>query len=171
MGIPTQAILRTPKASPLGIERFEPVTNDWRKPAGGLWSSTHDEKISDWARFCKSEGYCRGPKRLWLAEVDPGANVFMIDRAADLRKLYRSWTYLPGYSSTTRTRYIDYEAMAAAGIDGLQLTADGYRRLTSYRLGQDIADGVTFASHLGCESTVWLRWCFTSVQPGPLIRI
>ncbi len=119
------------------------------KPKGGLWTSTYDERLgSDWIQWCLSEEF-RGPEfDCWLLRPREGAKVYTIDSLADLIDLVYAYGAL-------RNSHADYEKIAR-DYDGVRLTKEGQwatRFSYPYSLyGWD------------CESTLWFRWCFESVE-------
>jgi hypothetical protein len=101
------------------------------------------------------------PKRLphgWVLTPDPAVHVFVVHTLDDLATLDRRypWHPVPDMAGMTLLRGLDFERMRADGYDGVHLTEQGQwrTRLTELNLyGWD------------CESTIWLRWAFTSVEP------
>lgn len=104
--------------------RFEKPQNEWIKPIGGIWGSTYtpDEVYSsDWERWCISENYGYNWQQAVIFTLKPDAKVYEIDCKKDLNELAEKYkTYDIGQFSR-----LDFEGMAAAGIDAIHLTEKG----------------------------------------------
>lgn len=167
MTLAVQCVLREPGREGPSEKGFVAPANrgSWMKPMyrTALWTSTYlgPEQISDWARWCRSEGFGCGEHRLWLLTPRPTANLIVIDSEADLRTLLNR----PGQHRTPvgeSFARIDFEALASEGIDGVHLTEGG-----------QIATHLSFPGLYGwdAESTCWLRWAFDDVMDGGLVTI
>lgn len=135
-------------------ELLMPVTvrqTGWSKPfSGGLWtSSLRDDGISSWVEWCFYEsGFCVGDG--WILLPRKNARIYTVNNLADLERLQ---TMFP-----LQGDYIDFVSMAK-NYDALHLTEQGQRETS-----------ISFPVNLSgwdCESTVWFRWVFESVQ-GPV---
>lgn len=105
-------------------ERFIQPKNDWIKPIGGIWGSTYipDEVYSsDWERWCIEENFGYNWKEAVIFTLKPDAKVYEIDSVQDLNNLAKAYN-VHGNGVLTR---LDFEAMAAAGIDAIHLTEKG----------------------------------------------
>ena len=105
-------------------ERFIQPKNDWIKPIGGIWGSTYipDEVYSsDWERWCIEENFGYNWKEAVIFTLKPDAKVYEIDSVCDLNNLAKAYN-VHGNGVLTR---LDFEAMAAAGIDAIHLTEKG----------------------------------------------
>lgn len=131
------------------------------KPKGGLWTSSYSrEHGSDWIRWCESEdfrvpGTWHGPStwRGWLLEPDEFARVLVIDSLRTLRSVLKQYWRLSLFAPIDSPK-LDFEKLAQ-DFDAVSLTekAEWATRHSEPNLyGWD------------CESTVWFRWCFTTVR-------
>lgn len=141
----------------LAGERVAAITNRYVKPSGGLWTSTYDERHgSGWVQWCLDEEYSLPKAGLWqctLLHPSPTARVYEIDTLADLKRLLRTFGENT-LGAGLRFGYPDFEAVARE-FDAIHLTDAGqwatrYSEPSLY--GWD------------CESTLWLRWVFASVE-------
>jgi len=144
---------------------FVPVTNGdscmGAKPDCGFWTSTYDPSIggSAWIDWCVGNEYglARSLDYGWLLTPAADARVLTIDSYADLqavitaypRQLRHVYRY-EGYALMP-----DFERMAH-DYDALHLTAAG-ERATRLSLPYNLYGW-------DCESTVWFRWAFQSVE-------
>jgi hypothetical protein len=134
--------------------------------ATGLWTSTYDEEeqSSEWIEWCRSNYQSPLDARAWfLLEVEETARIATIDTLADFRTLLDQYArpalYEMSFSSLDE-RKLDFERLAH-DFDALHLT----------RNGQDETQ-FDFPHLWGwdCESTVWFRWCFSSVERIRLVE-
>lgn len=140
-------------------ERYVPVRNAFRsfgKPAAGsgLWTSTYRASGS-WLDYVRGEyaGWLSCVRAAWLLHPAPDARVWEIASYADLDRLMVEYPEA-GDALFPGTR-IDFERMARDGWAGIHLTEGG-----------QWATRVSAPHSLygwDCESTLWLRWCFTHV--------
>lgn len=127
------------------------------QPGTGLWTSTWNEQThsSAWTEWCQFNSEFLAP-HWFLLTPQADARIYTIDTLDDLLALLEVFS-LPGVSQTILQVYgglLDCERLAGV-YDGIHLTEAGQwaTRLTTPSLyGWD------------CESTLWLRWCFSSVQ-------
>lgn len=154
---------------PPSPDRIEPVTMHSFKPRGGLWTSTlRPDGRSHWEEWCEDnvDWYDGGrrfllaprPARLWhitrLRESLDG----LFERFGALDPMYVQlsaknpslWRDEP----ISNTHEIDWAAFGAE-YDGLHLSEPG---LWAHRLDS------MFVYGWDAESTLWLRWCFDSVE-------
>ena len=134
----------------------KPITNDrFHKPRGGLWTSTYlgQENLSGWHQWGESEGMTSRSNAQWLLTPETDARLLVVDTFADLMALVERYSAVKtGYEAVYT---LDFVAMAQDGYAGLNLTDEGQwaTRHTDPNLnGWD------------CESTVWFRWAFESVE-------
>lgn len=126
---------------------------------GGLWTSTFidRERISGWVEWCRNESFEDSGQECWLLEPAADARVAEIDTHDDLVHFHRLYGRSKTWGEEDRFTdfYLDYTLMAEA-YDALHLTDFGQwdtRMTEPYNLyGWD------------CESTLWFRWAFTSVE-------
>ena len=139
-----------------------------RKPLGGLWTSTWlgEERGSAWVQWCRANEYGSPDTENWfLLRPKKNARLYVLDNYNDLLTLidkfpyetdmYRSYARTEGRKEAMRYLTIDFEKLAGY-YDGLHLTERGNNQL-------HYCD----PPHLNAwdvESTVWFRWCFTSVE-------
>lgn len=91
----------------------------WCKPIGGLWASPLDSKFS-WRDWCRAENFRDTGKQVKvILDIDMG-NFITIKSEADLSQL--PWYHLAGLNLMEA---IDFEKLAADGIDGIYLTEQG----------------------------------------------
>lgn len=165
-------------------EQVAPVANSdmsgmTKKPQAGtgLWTSTYDEERgSAWVEWCDGENVGTPSERRWfLLTPRPDARVYVIDSPQDLERVIRAYpwvspelehAYRASRASARLAEYytgIDFTRMAQ-DYDALHLTEDGNAHLHLRLEGMDM-------NAWDCESTVWFRWCFTSVkQITPKVR-
>lgn len=127
-----------------------PSPNDMpTKPIGGLWTSTWipEEYGSSWTQFAATQPhFIRCNERTWhLLAIAKHARIYTIRSKRDLDKLYMLYRKRDGS--------LHYEAMAV-NYDALHLTLEGIAANSKHELVEDWS----------CESTVWFRWCFESVE-------
>jgi hypothetical protein len=144
------------------IEEVAPVKNSSLllvKPQYGLWTSTWDEagKTSDWVDWCVDASFGTPYEQQWfLLNVKPDARIYQIDNSHDLRNLFKSYRrqFTGPMAALNTLGYLDYEQISQ-DFDAIHLTAQGQQHA---RFGADNLYG------WDCESTIWFRWCFTSVE-------
>lgn len=91
----------------------------WCKPIGGLWASPLDSKFG-WQDWCQAEKFGDTGKQLRvIIDIDMG-NFITINSKADLSQL--PWYHLAGLNLLEA---IDFEKLAADGVDGIYLTEQG----------------------------------------------
>jgi hypothetical protein len=131
--------------------RFNLFTNGVNKPTRAIWTSEYDEDLNNvgWIEWCKwnkpewLDGY------LYMIYPKPGIKVYEINdvddyTSSELVKLDR-----PGML------YIDYQAMADKGYDGIHFTFAASLLGHSF---MDIPINITTALNpIDCESTVWFN--------------
>lgn len=148
-------------------ESFEPLNDRGgalRKPRGGLWTSTYDERYgSGWIQWCLSESFDCGPAdpvfRVWTLEPDPAARIYEIDTYADLARLCERYGQTIEHGSYSET--CPAWSRIARDYDAVHLTDEGQwaTRFSDPNLyGWD------------CESTLWLRWAFVAVVDLGCVR-
>jgi hypothetical protein len=143
---------------PPSEKRFVPPENSpcSTKPFGGLWTSSYDEQWgSDWVQWCLSENFKSNPFDSWLLIPKSSARVYVIDSLAALQTLldYRGVEWKLSSAAFSEIGP-DFKTLAEE-IDGIQLTQEGQWETRFSRPGLYGWD---------CESTLWLRWAFESVQ-------
>jgi hypothetical protein len=136
-----------------------PITNRdfFIKPNGGLWTSTLVDGSSAWVEWCRAEEFGEPDAQHWyVLEPDPAARVYIIDSLADLNRLIAMYPH-PDKEQRLYSRffgYIDFEAVSQ-DYDAIHLTEAGQ---WATRYSEPSLNG------WDCESTVWFRWCFTSIE-------
>lgn len=172
--IGVQSVLWEPGVEGPSEKGFKSPSNEriWHKPAHGtgMWTSTYlgPEQISDWARWCRSESFGCGVKRLWLLTPRPDANLIVINTQDDLHRFLarpEQRAYVERQDPRFRTNsfaVIDFEALAVMGVDGIHLTESG-----------QWATHLSFPGLYGwdSESTCWLRWAFDDVMDGGIVTV
>lgn len=183
----TQAWVGTQEPTEEGF--IEPSHGDragpWVKPNGGLWTSTFDGPYgSAWCQWCIGEQfygrgisdqavdneYVRFNVRAHIYKLTPRADarIYEIGSLDDLQRLVDTygapsvWSNLDVAHSSMPREYPDWLAMAA-DFDGVRLTEGG-----------QWATRLSMPANLygwDCESTLWLRWCFDSVEDIGVIRL
>lgn len=137
----------------------------------GLWTSTYlgPRVQSDWVQWCQAEEFpYAGEYRSWVLNVDPDAFVLRITGAEDCDRLHEMgymqvperWRSGP---AILRRPQLDFEKLAHIGVDGIHLTESGNWQLHLH-MRHDF-------NGWDSESTLWLRWSFTSVRSGPKVTI
>lgn len=160
LGLPTQLFVHRTRPSP---GQFVPPAGDANpvinKPKrGGLWTSSYHPRFgSRWVQWCLASEFAGPVFRSWLLEVDEKARILVIDDVDDLVRvlqLYRA-TNPDGLPDEPAFHTFDW-ARLAADFDALHLTDKG-----------SVRTRLSMPYHLNswdCESTVWFRWSFTSVE-------
>lgn len=91
----------------------------WCKPEGGLWASPLDSEFG-WQAWCRAEDFSDTEKQLRvILDIDIG-NFITINSQDDLSQL--PWYHLAGLNLVEA---IDFEQLAAGGVDGVYLTEQG----------------------------------------------
>ena len=142
-------------ASPDGIEQVTPG----RKPRNGLWTSDWDGVTSPWLDLLQRDhdlGDLQGfhPRSLTtvtLLTPDPAARIYTVDSAADLDALFARFPRHADFGET-----VDW-VVVGEHYDAVRLTYAGQQATP---LRTDKVD--TYGWDI--PSTVWYRWCFTSVE-------
>lgn len=138
---------------------LRPVKNDdiclGAKPKGGLWTSSYSRKYgSGWVRWCESEDFSVPDTwHGWLLEPDEFARVLVIDSLRTLRSVLKQYWRLSLFAPIGSPK-LDVEGLAQ-DFDALSLTEEAQwaTRFSEPNLyGWD------------CESTIWFRWCFSTVR-------
>lgn len=141
-------------------DQFVPIRNFKLpiKPLGGLWTSTWipSRQTSDWIEWCRCEQFGDPDKRdWWLLTPDPQARIVTINDHADLKALWKDYSYCYHKGKHFNYEALDFECIAD-DYDAIHLTRAGQRRT---RLTLDIN-----LYGWDCESTCWLRWKFTGIE-------
>ncbi len=156
-------------------ELLIPVENDpegffRQKPTGGFWTSSWREltQDSDWVEWCRGENFGAPNEKHWfLLTPHPDCKIYTINSLKDFKRCLIEYgdpvPLAQKYPSFAEKRVINFEKVAQE-FDGLHLTEKG--------------NGETHLSYPNdlngwdCESTLWFRWCFASVQtiPTPAIE-
>jgi hypothetical protein len=157
-------IVRADPPSAPRADRFQPVRNNSARPAGGLWTSTALTGAitawSHWREVGSESSSFLGAATAWRLTPRPGVVVREVTGAADWLALVSSYP-----RTTPRGVGPDWPAIAEAH-DAVHFTMTAAVALqgTSYRL----ADGTqTVPVFVDVESTIWVRWSFTAVNPVP----
>ena len=145
----------------IDLERFGLETT---KPKRAMWTSTRSGgNISQWL----SHGERQGAAFAWGLRVSSEARVAEIHGPEDWRSFavaYRDAT--PGYVPNDRTNSaerIDPDwRRVAVDWDGVHLSTGGYLTAEDVPVSRD--GMVTELRGWDLESTVWLRWAFSSVE-------
>lgn len=146
-----EPMVRAVKNDEMTILRKKPA------PGTGLWTSTWGEESrdSEWVEcyrrlFGSPEDLC-----WFLLTPEPDARIYVIDSYHDLAGLIQCFPLAQERLSHPHFVGIDFERMSEA-YDGLYLTLEGEARLhLSFPLDMNGWD---------CESCLWFRWCFRSVE-------
>jgi hypothetical protein len=142
-------------------ENFRSIQNEERmKPRGGLWTCDYLDapQYSAWIQWCVENSF-RGPDfKMWLLKPQSLDHLLVIDdlSAWNTLPINEKANYSPDY------QYIDYEKLAER-YDGIHLTENF---LCRHRL--DWSDTTKFSMTIyswDVPSTLWFRWCFSSVEP------
>lgn len=140
------------------VKRVAPVENrHFHKPKYGLWTSTYDaaQHTSAWVEWCLVESFGDVLAGGWFVlRPELSARVFIIDGVEDLKHLVAHYPQ-PGAEPYMRfMACLDFERLADE-YDAIHLTEHGQwatRHSMPHLNGWDV------------ESTLWFRWCFTSVR-------
>lgn len=136
------------------------------KPHGGMWTSPYEgEYGSAWCQWCLSEEFRIDREKpdfhLWLLEPDPEKRVYLIDSYEDLEALIDLYPSGPAFQGLSR-EWPNWKGVSE-DFDAIHLTEKGQwatRLTTPYSLyGWD------------CESTLWFRWGFESVEDLGIVRV
>lgn len=146
------------------------------KPKGGLWTSTHtpeDEYACDWMRGLSTNALIRlaRPKsevqRAFLLSCAPDARILhvsSVEEAAAFTAQYSSGKCpLPdmlrsGIGSAITDEITDW-CRAFKEYDAVHLTASAADQVMLAKM----SGHTTAFDTWNCESTLWAKWCFTSV--------
>lgn len=153
---------RRPELSRFILASFSEDFGYMNKPLGGLWTSSLDNGISDWIRWCRVESFgAVDDKAWWHLTPDPEAQVLRIDASEDFHLVMETYGRVLSWSFHHHRQAIDFDAVLRDGYDGVNLTDRGAMecRFGGSFTGMDL-------NAWDCESTVWLRWAFTSVMPA-----
>jgi hypothetical protein len=148
-------------------DRFRPIQGigtGWVKPKGGtgLWTSpvtgrTDDGAPADsaWLEWCRSE-MDADTSGLLLTEITPvrDARLLLIDDQAHLVSIIQEFPQSDSQWIGRGRLYPDWEAMAAAGWDGVYLTDRGQWATRLPKSGPDLYSW-------DLESMLWLRHTYT----------
>jgi len=92
----------------------------WGKPEGGLWASPVDSKFG-WQDWCRAKDFRDTGKQLRvILDIDMGSFI-TINSQADLSQL----PWYPPVAGLNLMEAIDFEKLAAGGVDGVYLTEQG----------------------------------------------
>lgn len=146
--------------------RYSDSTRPSCKPRGGLWTSTlSGEQGSAWVQWCLSEGFdCDREDPTWPScwglDPDPQARIVVIDSYGDLRGLCLKYgrTHTFGEDADGGPFHDTYPdwTLLAEHYDAVHMTEEGQ---WATRLSEPLN-----LYGWDCESTLWLRWAFTSVK-------
>jgi hypothetical protein len=126
--------------------RFNLFTNGVNKPTRAIWTSEYDEDLNNvgWIEWCKwnepqwLDGY------LYMIYPKPDIKVYEINDVDDYTSSELIKIDRPGML------YIDYQAMADKGYDGIHFT------INAAMIGHTSGDYSMELYCIDCESTVWL---------------
>jgi hypothetical protein len=141
------------------------------KPKLAFWTSTRTSAVSPWLDY--PENFDPGPKQTWLLVVRPAARVAEIHSPAAWSELARAYPLAQaGYTFTgmkrrpESSRRLDPDwSRVSEDFDGVHLSVGGW--LTAEDLPFESGGATTELRGWNMESTVWLRWAFSSVEPLP----
>jgi hypothetical protein len=137
-----------------------------QKPAGGLFTSTLIGSSSS-ARVTIALGtsdfadaFHAAPMACWRLGVAPGARIFEVDGPQAWHDLCARYSV-----ESLDGRIVPEWSLVARDFDGVHLTLGGLLTAEQVRF----ASAADWSQHDGWdfEQTLWLRWCFTSVEPLP----
>lgn len=139
------------------IDVVVPVENRmFVKPLGGFWTSTYDGGTSAWVDWCESEDFGDVERCNWFVlKPKSEARIYEIDAVEDLKYLAVNYpdAQMPAHFNTALTA-LDFQRIAQE-YDAIHLTERGQWATRFSNPGLYGWD---------CESTLWFRWCFTSVE-------
>lgn len=144
------------------LESFQPVTSGKHalrfKPVGGLWTSTlNDTRTTGWIDWCRDESFGDVDARAWWRVVPrDDVRVLVIDSTDDVDVLAAAFP-VTGEQAIPGFAMVDFGAIAAAGVDAVHVTWGGFY---ANRWRHEYPNTYSW----DCESVVWLRWCFVSVE-------
>lgn len=151
-------------------QRIAPIVNrnDFGiKPHGGLWTSTYDARYgSDWVQWCLGEEFRMPEDNRWkgyLLYPKSYARILEIDSYRDLERLMGEYEHSPYLQTLNPTgfripgilRGLNYERLSHR-YDAIHLTRRG-------QMETHFSDDYSLYGW-DCESTLWLRWCFSRVK-------
>jgi hypothetical protein len=149
-----------PKSHDFDFNKIKPVENKPEfnlKPNGGLWTSSENEEISDWVRWCKGNmpDWIKKAK-VFRLKPKPDARIFTIDCWADAKRLQETYP-VKSLMSRMTLHFLNVDWIKISNdYDGVRLTDKGQwetRMCMECSLyGWD------------CESTLWFRNVFDSVE-------
>lgn len=156
---------------------------DWKT---GLWTSSWVDNTSAWVDYCRGlslESPLEQQDKLYWHILSPKpARIFVINTYQDLDRLLKTYLWQPdkiqhlnevALPSDTNGNIliapmmsllasptfvsIDFERISQ-DYDGIWLTSQGERE-THFPLFEE-----QNLTHWSCESTIWFRWCFDTVE-------
>jgi len=149
------------------------------KPSGGLWTSTYtpeDQHPSDWIAGLRALGSLTaasarmrapGRRRLFVLEVTPTANVLEIGTLPDAAEFTASYRLhrVPSIRALSPILTAEVTDWASVPFDGVHVSGELIDRI-AYALKH--GESIDSAFHTWMvESTLWLRWSFSSVRELP----
>lgn len=151
-------------ADPANWRPIRGIGTGWVKPQGGtgLWTSPVTARAengmpsdSAWLEWCRAE-MDSDTSGLWLTEITPmaGARLLLIDDQAHLAAIVGSFPESDSQWIGRGRLYPNWEALAAAGWDGVYLTDRGQWATRLPRSGPDLYSW-------DLESMLWLRHAYT----------
>jgi hypothetical protein len=141
------------------------------KPKRAFWTSTRTTAVSPWLDY--PENFNSGWKTTWLLVVRQDARVVEIHSPAAWSELARAYPLdEAGYTFTgmkhppDSSRRLDPDwSKVSLDFDGVHLSVGGW--LTAEDLPVESGGATTELRGWNMESTVWLRWAFSSVELLP----
>jgi len=166
---PIEALTSEAFITPYNSEKMPYI----KKPARGtgLWTSTWREETQDsaWIEWCCGNGFGEPYKENWHILTPPeNTKLFVVDSMMDFHRLLRYYGYedekMKSYGM--HRTHIDFERMIQE-YDGIWLTEQGNTE-THLSDPDDL-------NYWDCESILWFKWCFTSVErietPQPVMTV
>lgn len=153
------------------VVNLSPSHPEAPKPKRAFWTSTRTLAVSPWLDY--PENFNSGWKTTWLLAVRQDARVAEIHSPAAWSELARAYPLAEaGYTFTgmkrrpESSRRLDPDwSRVSEDFDGVHLSVGGW--LTAEDLPFESGGATTELRGWNMESTVWLRWAFSSVEPLP----
>jgi hypothetical protein len=135
-----------------------PVANDqWAKPKGGLWTAPRTgDTESAWTRWCADNDHQpKGAEQmtLWSMSVPDDVVVVKVSDPVGAKDLHTAFHEDATDGISRMYALIDYEGLAAAGVDAIWLTEDAARAAS----GNVFTTNPTPFNLWDCETVLWLR--------------
>lgn len=154
--LPRSAILLPSETEP-DLSKCEGARNEqWAKPRYGLWTSPVTKNGSAWTEWCEAENHmpvAEGKGTLWEVETPKDAVILKVSKKEEAALVHELFNEPPTDTLSSMYALVDYEGLAASGVDAIWLTAEAARQTSSSLFTTEPSPFNLW----DCETILWLK--------------